>query len=101
MLTHSIPFTCLQWLSVQNNEPACPVCKAVVEIPNFDPSKAKVIPLYVNGKSETDPRTCVPLIRFADTASSDDSHPDLCNLACSHALPGTSSFSRQGRLDVS
>jgi hypothetical protein len=48
-----------QWLAVPNhsNDPACPVCKAVIEMPNLDPSKAKVIPLYVNGKSEADPRT--------------------------------------------
>mmetsp|Transcript_15540 Transcript_15540/g.30676 ORF Transcript_15540/g.30676 Transcript_15540/m.30676 type:complete len:187 (+) Transcript_15540:244-804(+) len=58
---HVYCWGCLyKWLSMHRDDPACPVCKAGVEMPNDDPSKAKVIPLYVNGRSEADPRTLTP-----------------------------------------
>eukprot|EP00961_Rhodomonas_salina_P109501 1474010-Rhodomonas_salina.1 len=52
----SCSWKCLyKWLDMHRDEPQCPVCKAGIEMPGGDPSKAKVVPLYVSEK-DTDPR---------------------------------------------
>ncbi|EKX33137.1 hypothetical protein GUITHDRAFT_81756 [Guillardia theta CCMP2712] len=49
-----------KWLMLHRDDSQCPVCKAGIEIPGGDVSKAKVIPLYVGETSQTDPRNCIP-----------------------------------------
>ena len=44
-----------KWLNMHRDDPQCPVCKAGIEMPGRDPSKAKVVPLYV-GEENSDPR---------------------------------------------
>jgi len=57
---HIYCWGCLyKWLNMHRDDPACPVCKAGIEMPNDDPTNAKVIPLYVSGRCEADPRTTI------------------------------------------
>mmetsp|Transcript_39608 Transcript_39608/g.79396 ORF Transcript_39608/g.79396 Transcript_39608/m.79396 type:complete len:272 (-) Transcript_39608:169-984(-) len=57
---HMYCWKCLyKWLDMHRNDPQCPVCKAGIEMPGGDPSKAKVVPLYVSEK-DTDPRQTIP-----------------------------------------
>ena len=48
-----------KWLALHRDDPQCPVCKAGIEMPGADPSKARVVPLYV-GDETCDPRHTVP-----------------------------------------
>ena len=44
-----------KWLNLHRDDPQCPVCKAGIEMSEGDPSRAKVVPLYV-GDETSDPR---------------------------------------------
>ena len=57
---HLYCWGCLyKWLGMHRDLSQCPVCKAGIELPGGEPSKAKVIPLYVNGRT-SDPRDSTP-----------------------------------------
>jgi hypothetical protein len=57
---HLYCWGCLyKWLGMHREQPQCPVCKAGIELLGGEPSKAKVIPLYVNGRT-SDPRDSTP-----------------------------------------
>jgi E3 ubiquitin-protein ligase RNF5 len=57
---HLYCWGCLyKWLGMHRDLSQCPVCKAGIELPGGEPSKAKVIPLYVNGRT-SDPRESTP-----------------------------------------
>ena len=57
---HLYCWSCLyKWLGLHRDLPQCPVCKAGIDLVGGEPSKAKVIPLYVNGRT-TDPRDSTP-----------------------------------------
>jgi len=57
---HIYCWGCLyKWLSLHRDDPNCPVCKAGIEVPEGDLSKARVVPLYVSEHGQ-DPRNEVP-----------------------------------------
>jgi hypothetical protein len=57
---HLYCWGCLyKWLGMHREQPQCPVCKAGIDLVGGEPSKAKVIPLYVNGRT-SDPRDSTP-----------------------------------------
>jgi hypothetical protein len=50
-----------QWIDRNKAAPQCPVCRAGIEVPDCNPERARVIPLYVDTSTDgKDPRTTVP-----------------------------------------
>ena len=50
-----------RWIDRNKAAPQCPVCRAAIELPDGNPQRARVIPLYVDTSMEgKDPRATAP-----------------------------------------